>query len=328
MRIRSAIACTLAGAAIAGGTLGGIAFARLPADGLPVAWLLDAAACFLVFLLGYTVRGGAHSIAILLTIFALCLPVAGPGIAALLGLSIHFMRPAREVDEPYQVGNPVTERGKTGMPAAVLGHPLVESVRHLSQLDLVRLVNGLGSFPPGDVRPVLLRLRDAGDDQLQLFAQGGLNDPIEAADAQLRSLTRRAIAHPGEAATHCAIAEIHLYLLENHLVEAGDRPATWDAACEAIGDALRADPCDAQSLQVCARLNLIGGDPNKARLAAESLAKLPGHGENASLILAEAAFETGDLESVAEKLAGVTPGASDRDDILDFWLKPKPTAYV
>ena len=328
MRIRSIIVCTLALAAIAGSVFSGIAFATFAASSQPAAWLFDVAACGLVFMLGFTVRGGTHSVAILLSIFALCLPAAGPALAALCALAIHFMRPARDDDEPYKIGNPVSLRSQTAGPGAVLGRPLVESVRRLSHLNLFRLLTGIGSLPPRDARPVLVHLRDSDDAQLQLFAQGGLNDAIEASEAHLKSLARCAHARPGEAATHCAIAEINLYLLDNNLVEQDDRPATWDAASHAIADALKADPCDALSLKVCARLNLIGGDPEKAMLAAGALAKIPGHEETARLLLAEAAFHSGDIETIAEKLAGVSPGAPDRDDILDFWRRPKPTAYA
>ena len=48
----------------------------------------------------------------------------------------------------------------------------------------------------------------------------------------------------------------------------------------------------------------------------------------AQLLLAETAFESGDIDSIGEQLEGVTPGSLDRDDILDFWRKPKPASYA
>jgi hypothetical protein len=328
MRTRSLIVCSLALAALAGAVLSGFAFAPIGSPDQPVAWLFNIAACILVFVLGFAIRGGTISVALLVTLLALCLPAVGPALAALTALAIHFMRPARDEDDLYLIGNPVSSRSRTGEPGTVLGRPLIESVRILSQINLFRLLTGIGSLPPKDARPVLARLRDSDDAQLQLFAQGGLNDAVEASEAHLRTLSRRARSHPEENQTHCAIAEINLYLLENNLIEEEDRPATWSAASHAIGDALRAAPDDALSLTICARLNLIGGEPGKAELAANSLAKIPGHEEAAQLILAEAAFECGDIDTIGKKLEGVSPGSPDRDDILDFWRKPKPAAHA
>ena len=146
-------------------------------------------------------------------------------------------------------------------------------------------------------------------------------------DTSKRS-TRRARSHPGEVASHCAIAEIHLYLLEQHLVEEDARPAAWEAANHAIAEALRADPGDALSLKVCARIKLIGGAPDEAQAAARTLAAIPGHEEGAKLLLAEAAFAGGNFESVAAELDRCHTRRRDRDEILDFWRKPRPTAYA
>ena len=227
-----------------------------------------------------------------------------------------------------KIGNPTADRVTVRGPGAVLGRPLVEAVRLLSPLNLFRLLCGLGSLPPKDARPVLVRLRDSGDAQLQLFAQGGLNDAIEGVEQDLASLQKGARANPRCAAAHCSIAELHLFMLDHNLVEEDGRQATWDAACHAIADALGQDPDDALGLQVCSRLNLLGGDPGKAMLAAESLAKIPGHQDNARLICAEASFDAGDFERVPAELDGVTSGAYGQDAILDFWRKPKPAAYV
>ena len=324
MHIRSIIVCTLALATLAGAVLSGLAFATFSPDEMPVAWLFNISACILVFMLGFFVKGGKHSLSLLLIILALCLPAVGPAVAALTALSIHFMRPARDDDDRFKIGNPVAMRSSTDKPHSVLGRPLVESVRKLSQINLFRLLTGIGSLPPKDARPVLTRLRDCDDAQLQLFAQGGLNDALDASERHLKTLKRRAQDHPDETATHCSIAEINLYMLENHLVEEDDRPAAWNAASHAIADALKTNPKDALSLTICARLNLIGGDADKARMAAESLAAIPGHDEAARLLLAEASFESGNFEAVKEKLEDVRPGSSRRDGILDFWSKPKP----
>jgi hypothetical protein len=328
MKIRSIFVCTLALAAIAGAIVSGITFATFEATDAPTAWLFNLVACALVFALGFAISGGTYSIAFLLVILALCLPAAGPALAALIALSIHFMRPAREEEELFKIGNPLCTRGSTAEPGAVLGRPLVDALRSLSYLNLFRLLTGIGCLPPKDARPVLLRLRSSDDAQLQLFAQGNLNDAIETSEKHLSNLARHARSRPGDAATHCAIAEIHLHLLDNNLVEEDDRPAAWDAATRAISSALKAAPNDALGLKICARLNLIGGDPQKAKLVAESLAKISGHADIAKLLLAEATFEVGEFESVESELRGVTPGASRRDDILDFWRKPKPNAYA
>ncbi|MGI9239402.1 MAG: hypothetical protein ACR2RV_01295, partial [Verrucomicrobiales bacterium] len=70
------------------------------------------------------------------------------------------------------------------------------------------------------------------------------------------------------------------------------------------------------------------GDPAKAELAARALAQIPGHKETAGLLLAEATFESGNLESVPAELDPVMPGRQGRDEILDFWRKPRPSAYA
>jgi hypothetical protein len=328
MKTRSIAVCTLALAALGAAISSGIAFGSFDGSDLPAAWLLDISACLIVVVLGFTVRGGTFSIACLLGVLAACLPAAGPAIASLAGLSIHFMRPSRRGADPFVVGNPLTAHSPTSRPCSVLGRPLVTAVRSLSDINLFRLLTGIACIPPDDARPVLLRLRDGDDPQLQLFAQGGLNDAIEAAENHLKYLTRRAHQHPGECPTHCAIAEINLHLLENHLVEPDDRPAMWDAACTAIARALEADPKDALSLKTCARINLLGGDPEKARLAAEALATIPGHSDTARLLIAEAAYSAGDLETIAGRLAGIAPNSAGCDAILDFWRKPKPMAYT
>ena len=328
MRLRSLTVYTLTTAALAGSAISAIAFATFEPANLPSAWLFNIAACFLVLLLAIAIRGGKPSLAILLGILALCLPAVGPALGALTALALHVMRPATDTRDQYRIGNPATSRGPTGRPGAVLGRPLATAVRHLSPLNQFRLLAGVVSLPPTDARPVLQRLRDGEDAQLQLFAQGGLSGGVEAAENQLRELVRHAQDHPSDAATHCAIAEVNLHLLTNHLVDEDSRPATWDAASQSVGRALDADPKDAQSLIVCARLNLIGGDPIKAQLAARALAQLPGHKEAAGLILAEATFECGDLESVPVELDPVLPGRQGRDEILDFWRKPRPSAYA
>ena len=328
MRIRSIIVSILGLAALAGAIFSGLTFATFNSANLPLAWLLHAAACTLVFMLGFTVRGGAHGIALLLSIFALCLPAIGPGIAALCALAIQFMRPAREEAEKVVIGNPASSNNHTTAPQGVLGRPLVEAVRKLELPNLFRLLTGIGSLPPRDSREVLIRLRDGEDAQLQLFAQGGLNAVIESSERHLKYLNQRAKHLPKEAATHCAIAEIKLHLLDNRLVEEDDRPAIWDEASESIGRALLTTPDDPLSLKICARLNLLGADPEKAKLTAEALAKIPGHEETAQMILAEAAFLSGELESVGSELENVTGGTTERDQMLDFWTKPKPAAYA
>jgi len=327
MRFRSILICVFALAALAGGVISALAFLTFEESNLPVAWLFNCSALVLVFALGFSVSGGRHSIAILLCILAACLPAVGPVIAALVALSIHFMRPAKEDDELYKVGNPLTSN-TTGKPETVLGRPLVEAVRRLDDKNLFRLLSGIGSLAPKDSRPIQFRLRDSENAQIQLVAQGGLNDAIESAERHLRSLNRRARQHPKEAQTHCTIAEINLHLLEHHLVEEDDRPSTWNAASEAVGKALKIKPQDVVSLQVCARLNLLGGDTEKARLAATALRKIPGQAEVANMILAEVAFESGDFEAVKLKLEDVRQGNPDHGPVLDFWNKPRPTAYA
>lgn len=276
MRLRSLTVCALALAALTGSAISGIAFAAFELENQPVAWLLNLAACLLVLTLAYVIRGGAHSLTLLLGTLALCLPAVGPALAALAALTLHFMRPATDDGEQYIIGSPATSRGPSRRPTAVLGRPLATAVRCLSPLNQFRLLAGVGSLPPIDSRPVLLRFLDDPDAQLQLFAQGGLSDAIEASERDLKALTQHAHAHPAEPATHCAIAEIHLHLLENHLVDEDSRRATWDAASSSITKALETAPNDALSLMICARLNLIGGDPAKAELAARALASISG----------------------------------------------------
>lgn len=328
MNPRSITVLILSLAALAGSVISGLTFTILPSSGEPTAWLFNITACFLVILLGYTIQGGTHSTSILLATLALCLPAAGPALATLIALTIHSMRPADDGESPFCTGNPVTSEGFASGPHATLGRPLVSAVRRLEPINQFRLLCGIPSLPPSDSRHVLIRLRDSEDAQIRLFAQGGLSDAVEACERHLKVLTRRARSHPGEVATHCAIAEINLHLLEQHLVEEDARPAAWEAANHAVAEALRSDPEDALSLRVCARIKLIGGATAEARAAARKLAGIPGHEATARLLLAEASFADGDFESVRGELEGVMPGAADRDEILDFWRKPRPIAYA
>ena len=225
MNLRSIIVCTLALAAIAGSVISGLAFLTPSPSGLPAAWLFDVAACFLALMLGYTIRGGTHSIAILLATLAMCLPAAGLGLAALIALAIHFIRPAEDQGERFRIGNPVTSGSRTTRPQGTLGRPLACAIRRLEPINQFRLLTGVTSLPPRDSRHVLLRQRDSEDPSRSscLPKAGSAMRSNAPSDTSKRS-TRRARSHPGEVASHCAIAEIHLYLLEQHLVEEDARP--------------------------------------------------------------------------------------------------------
>ena len=284
------------------------AAAGLPFLAPEVIWVSASQAPFLHLVAALLVAGGAAAFftagrgigqwlgaCLFFGILAVVIPVAG--LFAVLFLSVilyaHHLKEPEKTISLEELPARSTEMRPSSLvhDAGPLKEPLVAMLDRLDPGKLQQVVLGMASMPPAATRPLLQKLQKHADVRVQLYANGLLNDQLDALERRLATLKRRAQDDPGDASLRTAVVETYLTLFENGLVAADEVGQIAGQALRETTAALELDPSNVPALKAQAHFHLLRGEFREAARAIATLQTLPGCEADAARLQARLAFE-------------------------------------
>lgn len=298
------------------GILGGFlceAAAALPFVAPEVIWV-SADQSFLVHLLGVVLFGGGASAlisggrsfgqwvgpAVLFTLLSLVLPILGLLMVLILTIiliSHHAQLPQEEISL-VEVAPVRTNREGSLYGPGPISQPLVSLLSSEEDEELRKIVLGQEGMPPEQTRPILHKLQKHPDVRVQLYANGLLNDQLDAIERQLADLKQRTKEHPSDEVSQTAIVEVYLYLFQSRLIASDEILQTAAQALRETELSLAFNPSNTTVLEARFEFQLMLGQFREAAITVEQLRHTAGREQKVARLRARLEYDQAAAQNV------------------------------